>query len=411
MKRILSIILFVSMLSLAGCGERIPEWQEQYELGIQNLYQGDYQAAADAFNAAIEADGEISKVYIGSADAYIGLAGGDTMSNYLDSAEKALKNAQAHISEGEPVPANLAEMWYKLGMAYYEQELDEATGVFEVGQNQKAVECMERAVENGFNDREAYLFYANASLSIGVSSGNLGQTIKMLREAETKLDAPSLSIETKLEELEGQKAALDEFVTYLASDNIDLEDWEQTIWSQAIESKDVLSEYYNMCYDGESLYGSWITSELTGKGLKLTRDKVYYGDLVYGKPDGTGICVELTTKQPEYYTGQWKNGKPNGHGIYKQVWGSSEDFWEGEWSDGKATGEFTLTTESGKWEMAFEEGMIVVDERWKEDTDGSISITAVENYTDGDYFPGWGLDSGFERKGNLIAYTVIFAFE
>lgn len=48
-------------------------WQEQYDLGVRYLSEGNYQEAVIAFTAAIEIDPKQSKAYVGLADSYIGL--------------------------------------------------------------------------------------------------------------------------------------------------------------------------------------------------------------------------------------------------------------------------------------------------------------------------------------------------
>ena len=87
MKRICSLALtLILILGLAGCAQKAadaPTWQEQYDLGIKYLEEGNYEEAIIAFNAAIEIDPKRPEAYIGLADVYTAL--GDT-----DAAKKAL---------------------------------------------------------------------------------------------------------------------------------------------------------------------------------------------------------------------------------------------------------------------------------------------------------------------------------
>jgi len=73
MKRITALLLTaLLLLSLAACGGK-DAWQEQYDLGMRYLNDGNYQEAVIAFEAAIEIDPKRSEAYLGAADAYVGL--------------------------------------------------------------------------------------------------------------------------------------------------------------------------------------------------------------------------------------------------------------------------------------------------------------------------------------------------
>lgn len=66
-------MLCVSLLILASCASKVSAWQEQYDLGVRYLEDGNYEEAVIAFTAAIEIDEKMSEAYIGLADAYIGM--------------------------------------------------------------------------------------------------------------------------------------------------------------------------------------------------------------------------------------------------------------------------------------------------------------------------------------------------
>ena len=58
-----------------------PTWQEQYDLGVRYLSEGNYREAIIAFTAAIEIDPKLAPAYVGRGDAHSGvarLAAGDT---------------------------------------------------------------------------------------------------------------------------------------------------------------------------------------------------------------------------------------------------------------------------------------------------------------------------------------------
>ena len=75
MKRTIGVMLSVILLlSLCACGkkETATTWQEQYDLGVRYLSEGNYEEAIIAFTTAIEIDPKQADAYIGRGDAYIG---------------------------------------------------------------------------------------------------------------------------------------------------------------------------------------------------------------------------------------------------------------------------------------------------------------------------------------------------
>ncbi len=86
MKRMYGLALLILVLLFTACGKSSEgKWQEQYDLGMQYLTDGDYEAAIVAFTAAIEIDPKETSAYIGRGNAYA--LSGDT--------EENLSNAQA----------------------------------------------------------------------------------------------------------------------------------------------------------------------------------------------------------------------------------------------------------------------------------------------------------------------------
>ena len=55
MKRLSTVLLLILMMVLPACGQKeaAPTWQEQYDLGIRYLSEGNYEEAIIAFTAAI----------------------------------------------------------------------------------------------------------------------------------------------------------------------------------------------------------------------------------------------------------------------------------------------------------------------------------------------------------------------
>ena len=80
MKRVIHVLLTIIItLCLTSCGQSAPTWQEQYDLGMRYLSEGNYEEAIIAFTAAIEIDPNRAVAYEGRGDAYIG--SGETEEN------------------------------------------------------------------------------------------------------------------------------------------------------------------------------------------------------------------------------------------------------------------------------------------------------------------------------------------
>ena len=108
-KSLFSVVLaLVLILSLCGCGKKDggATWQEQYDLGVRYLSEGNYEQAIIAFTAAIEIDPKRVDAYVGRSDAYLGQGSAD---EYLSAAftdfETALSlddtNADAYLGMAE----------------------------------------------------------------------------------------------------------------------------------------------------------------------------------------------------------------------------------------------------------------------------------------------------------------------
>jgi len=71
MKRIAVILLSISLfLCTCACGQKPSTWQEQYDLGVRYLSEGNYEEAIIAFLAAIEIDSKQPNAYLKAAEAY-----------------------------------------------------------------------------------------------------------------------------------------------------------------------------------------------------------------------------------------------------------------------------------------------------------------------------------------------------
>lgn len=115
MKKILStIFVLMSLFGLVACGQKATTWQEQYDLGVRYLSEGNYEEAIIAFTAAIEIDPKNKDAFIIRGDSYISassILSGDEQMAYLALAKD---DYLAAIDLGE----NQASIYIKIADIY-----------------------------------------------------------------------------------------------------------------------------------------------------------------------------------------------------------------------------------------------------------------------------------------------------
>ena len=90
MKKILRATLtFMVLFGLVACGLKTPAWQEQYDLGVRYLSEGNYEEAIIAFTAAIEIDSKQDILYLSLSQAYVEIGDVDAA---IDILTKGLEN-------------------------------------------------------------------------------------------------------------------------------------------------------------------------------------------------------------------------------------------------------------------------------------------------------------------------------
>ncbi len=130
MKKAICILLGL-MFVLSACGQNsLPtadagaSWQEQYDLGVRYLSDGNYEEAIIAFSAAIEIDPKRAPAYVGRGDAHSGVAllvaGGfeelpaEAVTSYQSAAEDYLAAIELDETVAE-VYRKAAEVYIELG--------------------------------------------------------------------------------------------------------------------------------------------------------------------------------------------------------------------------------------------------------------------------------------------------------
>lgn len=122
-RKVLLVALCFTIL-LTGCASDEGTWQEQYDLGVRYLAEGNYQEAILAFNAAIEVDPKNAQAYIGRAKAIV--LSGET--------EENLAAARADYQEAADLGDTSEEVWLGLADVYIrEGDYDKALEILKEG--------------------------------------------------------------------------------------------------------------------------------------------------------------------------------------------------------------------------------------------------------------------------------------
>ena len=126
MKRTISMLLtFAMILTLCACGKKSGTgWQEQYDLGVRYLSEGNYEEAVIAFTAAIEIDPKNALAYIGRGDAYLGQGAAD---EYLAAAFTDFETALSLDDTNADAYLGMAEVYIA------RKQFDEATEILRQG--------------------------------------------------------------------------------------------------------------------------------------------------------------------------------------------------------------------------------------------------------------------------------------
>lgn len=123
-KRILVGLLL--LITLVACGTKTPTWQEQYDLGMRYLSEGNYEEAIIAFTVAIEIDPKQAPAYVGRGDAYV----------LSDKTEENLATAQADYEKAIELDDTNAGAYLGLANVYIRW-----------GSYDKALEILKKAFE------------------------------------------------------------------------------------------------------------------------------------------------------------------------------------------------------------------------------------------------------------------------
>ena len=121
-----------------------PTWQEQYDLGLRYLEEGNYEEAILAFTAAIEIDPKRAPAYVGRGDAYV--KSGETESN-LAAAKADYEKAIELNETGAEAYLGLADVYIRQGDVEKALEVL-ARGLEKTGDNQSIMNKIIEVQEN-----------------------------------------------------------------------------------------------------------------------------------------------------------------------------------------------------------------------------------------------------------------------
>jgi len=144
-KTMYKVVLFVLVMILAvnstACnGDSSTSWQEQYDLGVRYLSEGNYEEAVIAFTAAIKIDSKQPPAYVKRGETYSILAE-EALSDKREEAEEYLTLAQSDFEMALELDDSLVDAWLALSEVLMQQ-----------GEAERAIEVLQEAKEKTDND-------------------------------------------------------------------------------------------------------------------------------------------------------------------------------------------------------------------------------------------------------------------
>lgn len=127
-KTSLILITLVMLLTLCACGQKAPTWEEQYDLGVRYLSNGNYEEAIIAFTTAIEIDPKRPEAFLGRGDAYV------ASTSELTATIAEFMRAESDYYTVIEIDATNAEVYKKLANLYLRVgDTDSAIAILEQG--------------------------------------------------------------------------------------------------------------------------------------------------------------------------------------------------------------------------------------------------------------------------------------
>lgn len=172
------LLFFVCIFAFVGCTSNLNSsdvltWQEQYDLGIRYLNDGNYEEAIIAFTAAIEIDEKNVAAYLGRAEAYV---------NCNDSA-----NALADYNAAIEIDSNCQQAYVGVANIYigqgdYDKAAEILTYISDESVKSKLLEEIERQKTDSLElaeiqlDNVTYTFSKNGEVA-ELNEGAVGEML------------------------------------------------------------------------------------------------------------------------------------------------------------------------------------------------------------------------------------------
>lgn len=335
MKRCINVgLALIITMTLTSCASMEERWQEQYDLGIRYLAEGNYEEAIIAFTEAIEIDEKRPDSYFSRGQAYHSLSG-------------ALKeNVDAEILRDFASEKEKLEFCYEQAIQDYK----------------KAIELNPEGVEYYDELMLAALEYGDIDLMLEYGSLKY-QNVKdsglrdIFENAAKGLDLMDQLAETFLKEDDNAIFGLMQGDSYRALLSL-----------QEYLKRPILREY------GGKTLGLYRVDDPT-----YGHCMIYYGDCVDGLRDGEGAWYGYYDGNNYASRGDWSLDMPNGSFETKE-WNSrlaesvvfrlvSGRVDSGLWN-GTVIWAFEQENEYQSWDCTFINGVGVIVDEWTNPEDG-----------------------------------------
>ena len=280
MRRFCSFLIIVALIfCLSACAKSAEvQWQEQYDLGVRYLAEGNYEEAIIAFTAAIEIDPNRAEAYVGRGDAYV-------------ASEENTENLNAALSD------------YEVALGLDEALVDAYLGIANIYIIFEEYDLARSILEQGLATTE--------------SDMRIEEKIALLPEPQPELSL----IEKKIVEVAYsnlEKGLYDELVFEVRN----------LLLNEELTDEDLEDKLLDYIFDGNNF-----SENFTGIGLQVLKDNIwshlsfYFGNFAEGKREGNGVAIHFGFSHsyvhdlPHYnlFEGYWSNGLPNGEGVYTTV--------------------------------------------------------------------------------------------
>lgn len=330
MKRIgLILCIILLTISISACGESSPTWQEQYDLGVRYLSEGNYEEAIIAFTAAIEIDSKRVDAYISRGDTYVVMSDEESLMSALLDYESVI--------ELDPM---LVDIYIKAAEIYKSfDKVDQAIALLERGLSLTKSSILQDELQPLTDPFRTQHFKSEDDLSLDVR--NLVNTI--LREANEKDTAAVFDTILKMYLPMLKEGNLSNLRTEIDGYKVALWNSRDSETSQKMGFVEVRPEngeaHYYMAMEDQ---GKLVSTEIHGECVGWNWNGTFEKRTNYYKLDDARAW--------QYMTGKCVNGLLNGTIAETVTSGDKQSNWTTEYSMGKEQGRdynFVVTIDGG----------------------------------------------------------------